>query len=82
MLAIDTALEACSAAVLTPIWRHGIVALMIAADGAWPRRSADAAHRACECEDSGLEFAQLDRIAVTTGPGGYWFARRHFLRAA
>ena len=43
VLAIDTALEACAAAVLDTEQRHG--GERIAADGARPRRSADAADR-------------------------------------
>ncbi|HEX5211944.1 MAG TPA: tRNA (adenosine(37)-N6)-threonylcarbamoyltransferase complex dimerization subunit type 1 TsaB [Pseudolabrys sp.] len=69
VLAIDTALEACSAAVLDteqpaaavheslPMLRGHAEALMPLI--------------ARVMERSGLEFAALDRIAVTTGPGSF-----------
>jgi tRNA threonylcarbamoyl adenosine modification protein YeaZ len=69
LLAIDTALEACSAAVLD-LDRGGIIAsetLPLArghAEAIMPliARVMDLAE---------VEFAELDRIAVTTGPGSF-----------
>lgn len=68
VLAIDTALEACSAAVLDP-------------DGGITARESLAMTRghaetlmpliARVMNGAGIEFAQLDRIAVTTGPGSF-----------
>ena len=68
VLAIDTALEACAAAVLDT--EHGTAGERIAADGARPRRSADAADRPRHAPGR-LPFSALDRIAVTTGPGSF-----------
>jgi tRNA threonylcarbamoyl adenosine modification protein YeaZ len=68
VLAIDTALEACSAAVLDT--DHGILA----------SRSLGMARGQAEAlmpliarvmDDAQLEFAELDRVAVTTGPGSF-----------
>ena len=67
VLAIDTALAACSAAVLdTARWRHSSPAR--ARHDARPCRSADAAHRAGHGQASGMAFRDLDRVVVTTGP--------------
>ena len=68
VLAIDTALEACSAAVLDTV--RGIVAQeslpMVRghAEALMPlvARVLDAAQ---------IDFAEIDRIAVTTGPGSF-----------
>jgi tRNA threonylcarbamoyladenosine biosynthesis protein TsaB len=68
VLAIDTALEACSAAVLDPA--GGITA---SESLAMARGHAEALMPliARVMSGSGIEFAQLDRIAVTTGPGSF-----------
>jgi tRNA threonylcarbamoyl adenosine modification protein YeaZ len=69
VLAIDTALEACSAAVLDT----GLGT--IAAHESLPmvRGHAEALLPliARVLDRAGLDFAQLDRIAVTTGPGSF-----------
>jgi tRNA threonylcarbamoyladenosine biosynthesis protein TsaB len=69
VLAIDTALEACSAAVLDTA-AGGVIAsesLAIA------RGHAEALLPliARVMDQAAMEFAELDRIAVTTGPGSY-----------
>lgn len=68
VLAIDTALEACSAAVLDP--DGGIIA---SESLAMTRGHAEALMPliARVMNGAGVEFAQLDRIAVTTGPGSF-----------
>lgn len=68
VLAIDTALEACAAAVLDT--QHGIVAQE---SQAMVRGHAEALMPlvARVMERAGLAFAALDRIAVTTGPGSF-----------
>jgi tRNA threonylcarbamoyladenosine biosynthesis protein TsaB len=68
VLAIDTALEACSAAVLDP--GGGITA---SESLAMMRGHAETLMPliARVMNGAGLEFAQLDRIAVTTGPGSF-----------
>jgi len=69
VLAIDTALEACSAAVLDTergaITAHETIAML--------RGHAEALMPliARVMERAGLDFAALDRIAVTTGPGSF-----------
>ena len=69
VLAIDTALEACSAAVLDT-----------EQDGISARESLPMVRGHAEAllpliarvmDSAGLEFAALDRIAVTTGPGSF-----------
>ena len=69
VLAIDTALEACSAAVLDT-----------EQDGISARESLPMVRGHAEAllpliarvmDSAGLEFAGLDRIAVTTGPGSF-----------
>jgi tRNA threonylcarbamoyl adenosine modification protein YeaZ len=69
VLAIDTALEACSAAVLDSA-RQGIAAHESIA---MQRGHAEALMPliARVMERAGLDFASLDRIAVTTGPGSF-----------
>src|SRR5947208_8291712 len=68
VLAIDTALEACSAAVLDT--GGGITA---SESVAMTRGHAETLMPliARVMNSAGIEFAQLDRIAVTTGPGSY-----------
>jgi tRNA threonylcarbamoyladenosine biosynthesis protein TsaB len=68
VLAIDTALEACSAAVLDP--GGGITA---SESLAMTRGHAETLMPliARVMNGAGVEFAQLDRIAVTTGPGSF-----------
>lgn len=68
VLAIDTALEACSAAVLDP--GGGITATESLA---MTRGHAETLMPliARVMNGAGVEFAQLDRIAVTTGPGSF-----------
>src|SRR5688572_29158953 len=69
VLAIDTALAACSAAVLDT--RH----LAVAASETLPmvRGHAEALMPliARVMDEAGIDFANLDRIAVTTGPGSF-----------
>jgi len=67
VLAIDTALEACSAAVLTS---SGITASETLA---MTRGHAEAVMPliARVMSAAAIEFADLDRIAVTTGPGSF-----------
>ena len=69
VLAIDTALAACSAAVLDTE-QGGIIAQRKPADAARPCRSADAAYRA-GLDEAGTAFRDLDRVVVTTGPGSF-----------
>ncbi len=69
ILAIDTALDACAAAVLDT--RAGIP---IAQESqAMKRGHAEALMPliARVMKESGIAFAALDRIAVTTGPGSF-----------
>lgn len=68
VLAIDTALEACSAAVLDP--GGGITA---SESLAMTRGHAETLMPliARVMNGAGVEFAQLDRVAVTTGPGSF-----------
>ena len=69
VLAIDTALGACAAAVLDT--RHAAV---IASETlTMTRGHAEAVMPliARVMDQAGVEFAQLDRIAVTTGPGSF-----------
>jgi tRNA threonylcarbamoyl adenosine modification protein YeaZ len=69
VLAIDTALEACSAAVLD-LSRGGIIASETLV---MTRGHAEALMpliaRVMDLAD--IEFAELDRVAVTTGPGSF-----------
>jgi len=69
VLAIDTALEGCSAAVLDT-GRGGIVARQTLP---MSRGHAEALMPvvARVMDQSRIEFADLDRIAVTTGPGSF-----------
>lgn len=69
VLAIDTALAACSAAVLDT--RH--VALVACETLPMERGHAEAIMPliARVMDQAGAEFAAIDRIAVTTGPGSF-----------
>src|ERR671919_2242252 len=69
VLAIDTALAACSAAVLDT--RH--VAVVASETLPMVRGHAEAIMPliARVMDQAGAEFAGLDRIAVTTGPGSF-----------
>jgi tRNA threonylcarbamoyladenosine biosynthesis protein TsaB len=69
ILAIDTALEACAAAVLDA----GASKVIASESQAMKRGHAEALMPliARVMKASGLPFAALDRIAVTTGPGSF-----------
>ena len=69
VLAIDTALGACSAAVLDT--RH--VAVVASESLPMVRGHAEAIMPliARVMDQAGIDFASLDRIAVTTGPGSF-----------
>src|SRR5216683_17980 len=69
VLAIDTALDACSAAVLD-MSRGGITASETLA---MARGHAEALMPliARVMDQAEIEFTELDRIAVTTGPGSF-----------
>src|ERR1700752_5390044 len=69
ILAIDTALDACAAAVLDT----GRGRLIAQASQAMKRGHAEALMPliADVMKEAGLPFATLDRIAVTTGPGSF-----------
>jgi tRNA threonylcarbamoyladenosine biosynthesis protein TsaB len=69
ILAIDTALDVCAAAVLDT----GSGRLIAGASEAMKRGHAEALMPliAGVMKDAGLPFATLDRIAVTTGPGSF-----------
>jgi tRNA threonylcarbamoyladenosine biosynthesis protein TsaB len=69
VLAIDTALEACSAAVLDT----ALGAIVANESLPMPRGHAEALVPliARVLDRAKLEFADLDRIAVTTGPGSF-----------
>ena len=68
VLALDTALAACSAAVLDS--RHGILASV-----SLPMRRGHAEALLPTInhvmDDAGVAFSDLDRIAVTVGPGSF-----------
>ena len=69
VLAIDTALEACAAAVLDT----GSAKLIAQASQTMKRGHAEALMPliARVMKEAGVPFAALDRIAVTTGPGSF-----------
>jgi tRNA threonylcarbamoyladenosine biosynthesis protein TsaB len=69
VLAIDTALDACSAAVLDSDRR----AIVASETQPMQRGHAEALMPliARVMDGAGIEFRQLDRIAVTTGPGSF-----------
>jgi tRNA threonylcarbamoyl adenosine modification protein YeaZ len=69
ILAIDTALEACSAAVLDTGRDDGLTMRSVP----MLRGHAEALMPliAAVMSDAGVEFAELDRIAVTVGPGSF-----------
>jgi tRNA threonylcarbamoyl adenosine modification protein YeaZ len=69
ILAIDTALEACSAAVLDT--ESGSVTARESTAMARGHAEALMPLVARVMENCGLSFTQLDRIAVTTGPGSF-----------
>ena len=81
ILACDTALGACSAAVLDG---ERVLARAVGRDGARPCRSARADGRTRDASEAGIAFAALDRLAVTTGPGTFTGQRvgLAFMRAA
>jgi tRNA threonylcarbamoyladenosine biosynthesis protein TsaB len=69
ILAIDTALEACSAALLDTGRPDGLTSRSLP----MLRGHAEALMPliAMVMSDAGVEFAELDRIAVTVGPGSF-----------
>jgi tRNA threonylcarbamoyladenosine biosynthesis protein TsaB len=69
ILAIDTALDACAAAVLDT----GSGRLIAQASEAMKRGHAEALMPLISgvMKQAGVPFATLDRIAVTTGPGSF-----------
>ncbi len=73
LLAIDTALAACSAAVLDTAHRTLNGGIIASESLAMDRGHAEALIPliARVMPASGLSFADLDRVAVTTGPGSF-----------
>jgi len=69
LLAIDTALEACSAAVLDSELGGIVVREMLPMQRGHAEALMPLVARVMD--RSGLDFAALDRIAVTTGPGSF-----------
>jgi tRNA threonylcarbamoyl adenosine modification protein YeaZ len=69
VLAIDTALEACSAAVLDTV--RGLVIASASLPMARGHAEAVMPLIARVMDEAGIDFASLDRIAVTTGPGSF-----------
>jgi tRNA threonylcarbamoyladenosine biosynthesis protein TsaB len=69
VLAIDTALEACSAAVLDT--EQGGISARESLPMVRGHAEALLPLIARVMDSAGLEFAALDRIAVTTGPGSF-----------
>ncbi len=69
VLAIDTALGACSAAVIDT--NHAAVIASETLPMARGHAEAVMPLIARVMDRAGMEFSQLDRIAVTTGPGSY-----------
>ena len=69
ILAIDTALEACSAAVLDT--EHAATSVHESLPMLRGHAEALMPLIARVMDRAGLEFAALDRIAVTTGPGSF-----------
>jgi tRNA threonylcarbamoyladenosine biosynthesis protein TsaB len=69
ILAIDTALEACSAAVLDTGRADGLTSRSLP----MTRGHAEALMPlvATVMSDAGVEFSELDRVAVTVGPGSF-----------
>src|SRR5882757_3553358 len=69
VLAIDTALEACSAAVLDSRRGDIIASETVAMSRGHAEAVMPLIARVMDLAD--IEFAELDRIAVTTGPGSF-----------
>jgi tRNA threonylcarbamoyladenosine biosynthesis protein TsaB len=69
VLAIDTALSACAAAVLDT--NHAAVTASRSIPMTRGHAEAVMPLIARVMDEAGIEFAQLDRIAVTTGPGSF-----------
>src|SRR5260370_29718162 len=69
VLAIDTALEACSAAILDTARGDGVTSRSLP----MARGHAEALVPliAAVMSEANVEFAELDRIAVTVGPGSF-----------
>src|SRR5260370_24376870 len=69
VLAIDTALEACSAAILDTARGDGVTSRSLP----MARRHAEALVPliATVMSEANVAFAELDRIAVTVGPGSF-----------
>ncbi len=73
ILSFDTTLAACSVACVVVDPDSGNVDILGASRKAMARGHAEALVPMIErtMADTGIEFAQLDRIAVTTGPGSF-----------
>lgn len=73
ILSFDTTLAACSVACVAVDPDSGNVDILAASRKAMARGHAEALVPMIErtMADTGIEFAQLDRIAVTTGPGSF-----------
>src|SRR6266567_1894140 len=69
VLAIDTALEACAAAVLDAASGKFLASETLAMSRGHAEALMPLIARVMDA--AGLEFAELDRIAVTVGPGSF-----------
>ncbi len=69
ILALDTAMAACSAAVIDTAARAPLAAEFVPMERGHAEAIAPMVERVME--QSGLTFKQMDRIAVTTGPGTF-----------
>lgn len=69
LLALDTAMAACSVAVIDTGHELPLAAHWLAMERGHAEALAPMAERAMR--DAGLAFSDLDRIAVTTGPGTF-----------
>jgi len=67
VLAIDTALEACSAAVLDPA--HGVIGETLPMQRGHAEALIPLIRRVMN--KAGAKFDELDRVAVSTGPGSF-----------